>query len=258
MAQAQTIPESLQKLALYIGGFFSGLSLLVSSLPHLENIPRVVPSVPSQELADWGATVLCLGIVGHGYLRTKAGHKLITGTGLSWLLGAIALAVSYTHLGLPAAQQIHGDVYMVLLVFWYIAIYCLIAKGFWEMGLFAYAADGRIKPKIASPAPSLSAVLSDWWRSQRDSRKKQSKARAANRLAELRSQIAELEQSRHELETAKNKLEARLANKEKREAEKLAEAARNKRAVRHLKIAVAFLGLTLAVLTWLIVVQPMW
>src|SRR5215203_1598381 len=180
----------LRRLSAFAGRFFAALSLLVSTFPHLTRVSEALPYTPKPaSFINWASTVLTLAIVGGGFLIAKVSPKTRRSTGTLWLIVAIVLALAYTSWGLKESSAgyeprlANSDGWLAAL---YLCVYGMLARGFFEMSLFAYAVrKGNIPSIEGLPIPTWRKVAR-WWRKRRSQR-------AATREETLKAKIRQLQ-----------------------------------------------------------------
>ncbi|MEM8995101.1 MAG: hypothetical protein AAGF23_09970 [Acidobacteriota bacterium] len=164
----------LRRFATFTGGFFTALSLLVGSVPHLLESYDILPYIPEPEkTASWLASVVAIMVAGSGFLRAQVSREVVLerSTGTEWLFAAVALAVFYLNIALVPETGtgvylpvFHGFTMMTL----YLATFGCLARGFFDMALFAYALP-NVQP--LSPFRGLIAIrerLAAWSLARRE------------------------------------------------------------------------------------------
>lgn len=194
----------LRRLSTFAGSFFAALSLLVASFPHLNRVSEALPYTPKPEaFVNWASTIITLAIVGGGFLVVKVSSSTRRRTGTLWLIVAVVIALAYTSVGLkegasgyePRIQDSDG-----LLTLVYLCVYGMLARGFFEMSLFAYAVRKGDIPSIDGlPIPTWRKVVR-WWRKRGDTQAEAREERLKAKIRQLEAQVekAEIERRRRE------------------------------------------------------------
>lgn len=210
----------LRRLSTFAGSFFAALSLLVAAFPHLNRISEALPYTPKPtSFVNWASTIMTLAIVGGGFLVVKVSSSTRRRTGTLWLIVAVLVALAYTSVGLkegPSGYQPRIPNSDGVLILVYLCVYGMLARGFFEMSLFAYAVRRGDIPSIDGlPIPTWRKVVR-WWRKRGDSRAEAREKRLRAKIRHLEAQVERAEVERRRREAKADQTAAMLQRKIRR------------------------------------------
>lgn len=201
-----TVDASLRRLATVAGSFFAGLSLLVSSFPHLNEISGAFPYTPRPEGSiKWLASIVTLAVVGGGYLSARVSASTRRRPGTRWLFVAVITLLLYIFVGLeegasgfePRFTKSNGVLAAV-----YLSVYAMLGRGFFEMSLFAYGVRSGSLPTTEGLPTPLWKSLARWWQKHRTKR-------AHSREQSLQAKVRSLSRRMEKAEEDRRRREAK-------------------------------------------------
>lgn len=149
-----TEPSSeLKDISLFWPRLFSLLAIAVATLPLLERLIAVLPTVLRYpNVAAALGSIVSLALIGSGYLKRRpVGVKEIQKafkplpTGVRMLLAGVVLIAGYVVYidFLSQRSRETNSLEQSYLLLWYLASFALLARGFWQMAFRAYASEKK-------------------------------------------------------------------------------------------------------------------